>query len=270
MRSTISCVCIQSLALALLLLAAACASAPQTRHASVAQQRIAYQVTGHGAPVVVLQSGLGDGSAVWRQVSARLEPHATVFSYDRPGYGSSPASNAERDPCTIAREQRALLAAAGLKPPYVLVGHSLGGLYQFAYAKLFPEEVAGLVLLDATHPQHWQRLQAEAPVTASVIRGLRATAFSRVMRREFDAQSACLDALDLKQPLAVPARLLVRSQFDLMEQGKFKQVVTQLSADWALLTGTRVERVAGAGHYLQNDRPAVVADAIIALVRAAP
>jgi pimeloyl-ACP methyl ester carboxylesterase len=248
-----------------LIIIAACSSAPRTRDAAPAQQRIAYQVTGRGAPVVVLQSGLGDGSAPWRQVSARLQAHATVFSYDRPGYGASPSSSAERDPCSIAREQRALLASAGQKPPYILVGHSLGGLYQFAYAKLYPDEVAGLVLLDPTHPRHWEQLQARDPLIANLIKGARATQFTPVMRREFDAQSACLDTLDLNQPLALPVRLLTRGEYDLMERGKFKEIVTQLSADWARLTGARVEIVAGSGHYLQKDRPHAVADAIVQL-----
>ncbi|MBK7417536.1 MAG: alpha/beta hydrolase [Dechloromonas sp.] len=62
-----------------------------------------------------------------------------MFAYDRPGYGSNPASNTPRDPCTIATELRDQLRSAGLPPPYVLVGHSLGGLYQYVFARLYPE-----------------------------------------------------------------------------------------------------------------------------------
>ena len=59
-----------------------------------------------------------------------------VFAYDRPGYAGNPASEALRDPCTVAAELRAQLRTAGLQPPYVLVGHSLGGLYQYVFARL--------------------------------------------------------------------------------------------------------------------------------------
>ena len=59
-----------------------------------------------------------------------------VFAYDRPGYAGNPASEAPRDPCTVAAELRAQLRTAGLQPPYVLVGHSLGGLYQYVFARL--------------------------------------------------------------------------------------------------------------------------------------
>ena len=251
-----------------LVVVAACSNQPRTPEVSRAPPRIAYSVSGQGAPdspTVVLQSGLGDDRTVWRPLIARISKRVTVFSYDRPGYGASPARDTERDACSIAREQRELLAAAGVKPPYILVGHSLGGLYQFVYAKLYPAEVAGVVLLDPTHPQHWQQLQAQTPLMANFINGMRATQFSRTMRREFDAQSVCLDSLDLKRPLTLPARLLTRSEFSMLERGRFQQVVTQLATDWARLTGAPVERVNGSGHYLQKDRPDEVAGAIIQL-----
>lgn len=62
-----------------------------------------------------------------------------------------------------------LLSTVGAQPPYLLVGHSLGGQYQYAYALLFPQDVAGMLLLDPTHPDHWTSLQREAPLTAATI-----------------------------------------------------------------------------------------------------
>ena len=69
-------------------------------------------------------------------VMEELASGQAVFAYDRPGYAGNPASEAPRDPCTVAAELRAQLRTAGLQPPYVLVGHSLGGLYQYVFARL--------------------------------------------------------------------------------------------------------------------------------------
>jgi pimeloyl-ACP methyl ester carboxylesterase len=230
---------------------------------------LAYSLAGSGSPAVVLQSGLGDGKDVWGPVYARIARTTTVIAFDRPGYGGSAATSGPRDPCTIASEQRALLRAVGLHPPYVLVGHSLGGLYQFVYAKLYPEEVAGLVLLDPTHPRLWEQMQKQAKTTAAVLARMRWT-FNRVMQREFHDQATCLDRLNLVRPLHCPVRILVRTRFDFFDrtqQGAIERMAHALENDWRRLTGaSRLERVSGAGHYLQLDRPELVAQAVRAMV----
>ena len=153
-----------------------------------------------------------------------------------------------------------------VKPPYILVGHSLGGLYQYAFARLYRAEVAGLVLVDPTHPKHWQRMQQDVPATAALVRGMRATVFSRAMRREFDDQEKCLERLEALAPIDKPARVLTRSRFELAELGPFESMVRSLEPDWMALTGgKRIERVEGARHYIQRDRPAVVVGAIEAV-----
>lgn len=238
----------------------ACSTVPTTGTSSNA---IAYASAGQGTPVVVLQSGLGDDKSKWAPVFAQLAQTRTVIALDRPGYGDSPSAAGPRDPCTIAAEQRAALSALGARPPYVLVGHSLGGLYQFAYSKLYPQEVAALVLVDATHPGHWDAVQADARLSAALVGVLR-FAFTPTMRREFDDQSACIERLDLSKPLAIPVRVLSRTRFAPMESGGFADLARRLQDDWTRLTGaTRVERIEGAGHYIHHDRP----DAVVAAVR---
>lgn len=99
---------------------------------------------------MILEAGLGNFSPVWGAVQARLARTGRVCSYDRAGLGWSDPSPLPRDAEHAAAELHALLAAAGEAGPFVLVGHSLGGLYTLAYAALYPDEVAGLVLVDAT------------------------------------------------------------------------------------------------------------------------
>ncbi len=231
---------------------------------------IEHRTRGAGTPVVVFQSGLGDGEAVWRGVQDELAGRVASVAFSRSGYGSSPLRAGGRSPCEVAQSTRDFLRAAGIAPPYVLVGHSLGGLYQYAYAQRYPDEVAALVLLDPTHPQHWSALQREAPALAAVVKAARATAFSAAMRREFDDQAQCAGELEARRFPAVPVKLLVRERFTGLEVGAYERLAHRLEADWAArLGGVEVTRVAGTGHYLQRDRPRAVGDAIIAAVVAA-
>lgn len=254
--------------LAISLLLSACASLPTSQPLQVGEQRIASLRLGQGpGPTVVLQSGLGDGLQVWSELLPRLTDRHLVFSIDRPGYGDSPRATGPRDPCTQARELRASLQTAGLPPPYLLVGHSLGGLYQHAFSRLYPQEVAGLLLIEPTHPQHWATMQREVPALTGVVRGLRATAFSATMRDEFDAQTACLDGLPPLAATPPPALLLRRSDWPSLEQGAFADMASRLWEDWRVLAAVqRVERLPGSDHYLQRSQPDAVAAAINGLV----
>ncbi len=223
-------------------------------------------VSGSGRPVVVFQSGLGDALGVWSAVQGRLPGNMTTIAVSRPGYGRSAGHDGDHSPCAAASELRAHLRRSGFAPPYVLVGHSLGGLYQYAYAKLYPNDVAGIVLLEPTHPQHWPRMQQEAPAMAVVVRTARLAAFSPTMRREFDDQQRCLDSLVSLPSPTVPTRVLVRGRFAPPEAGAFENMSRDLWRDWPALLHTRgVESVEGAGHYIQKDKPAAVADTIRAV-----
>jgi pimeloyl-ACP methyl ester carboxylesterase len=126
--------------------------------------------SGSGAPVVVFESGLGETLDTWRAVQKNVSAFTESFSYNRAGYAGSSRATGTRDAATAVNELRELLAARGLAPPYVLVGHSLGGLYMQYFARNFPDEVAGLVLVDSTH---WggelsERMRREAPEVAAL------------------------------------------------------------------------------------------------------
>lgn len=225
-------------------------------------------VEGSGRPVVVFQSGLGDGLGVWSAVQAGLPKEVTSIAVSRAGYGRSDAREGDHSPCAAATELRASLRQAALAPPYVLVGHSLGGLYQYAFARLYPDEVAGIVLIEPTHPQHWPRLQRDAPAMAMVVRTARLAAFSPTMRREFDDQQRCLEGLSSLPAPEVPTRVLVRGRFVPPEAGAFERMMRELWRDWqTLLHASGVEPVDGTGHYIQKDKPTVVVDAILAVVQ---
>ncbi len=117
--------------------------------------------TGQGSPTVILESGLGDTYASWRKVQPQISKFTRVCSYDRAGIGYSDPSSQPRTSKVIAGELHALLQAAGITPPYVLVGHSMGGYNVRLFTSLYRNEVAGMVLVDASHPDQENRFSPE-------------------------------------------------------------------------------------------------------------
>ena len=107
-------------------------------------------------PVVVLECGIGGATAAsWGTVRPRVAEFAHVIAYDRAGLGYSPPGPRPRDGARLADELHALLERGGLPPPYVLVGHSYGGLIARLFTARYPREVAGVVLLESSHPDQF-------------------------------------------------------------------------------------------------------------------
>ena len=122
-------------------------------------RQIHLQVRGadSGGPTVVLEAGMGSFSPNWYWVQEELAPTVRSVSYDRAGLGWSRRSRRPRDAQTIAMELRDALREGAIEPPYVLAGHSFGGMPVRTFADLYPELTAGLVLVDASHPDQWVR-----------------------------------------------------------------------------------------------------------------
>jgi pimeloyl-ACP methyl ester carboxylesterase len=114
--------------------------------------------TGSGFPAVILESGLGDTYISWRKVQPQIAQFARVCSYDRAGLGFSDYTRHPSTSKYFVPELHTLLHNAGIPPPYVLVGHSMGGFDVRLYASLYRDEVAGMVLVDSSHPEQRKRL----------------------------------------------------------------------------------------------------------------
>src|SRR5918995_2078470 len=108
---------------------------------------------GQGSPTVVLDGGSGEWSAQWVRVQREVSGTTRVCSYDRAGMGWSEMGPEPRDAKQISIELHTLLKGASIEGPYVLVGHSFGGLYVRTYAARYPDEVAGVVLVDSSSPK---------------------------------------------------------------------------------------------------------------------
>ena len=114
-------------------------------------RRLNLYCVGAGSPTVVFDAGLGGDTASWDSVQAAVAQHTRACAYDRAGLGfSDPATRPSTSANTVDDLQR-LLSAAGIKPPYILVGHSAGGLNMRLFAYGHAAEVAGMVLVDPSH-----------------------------------------------------------------------------------------------------------------------
>jgi pimeloyl-ACP methyl ester carboxylesterase len=127
---------------------------PPGRMIDVGGYRLHLQCAGEGGPTVVLDAGLVGSTLDWRAVLPEAARLTRVCAYDRGGYGWSDRSTRPRTPEGITADLHALLEKAGERPPYILVGHSLGGLNMWAFANRYPAQATGLVLVDAAHPQY--------------------------------------------------------------------------------------------------------------------
>jgi pimeloyl-ACP methyl ester carboxylesterase len=120
--------------------------------------RLHINCVGQGSPTVILEAANLGMSAHWVRVQQQVADTTRVCAYDRAGMGWSERGPEPRDAKQISSELHDLLAnAAGIEGPYVLVGHSYGGLYARMYAARYSEEVAGVVLVDSTHPEQFTR-----------------------------------------------------------------------------------------------------------------
>lgn len=260
----------RGVATAVLLLAGTAVTAPPSeaapgdqRIARIEGRAVAYRVLGQGAPTIVLISGLGDGMASFDGVATELARTATVIAYDRAGYGGSDPAAGPRDAQEVDRELFALLKASGVNSPYVLVGHSVGGLYAEYSAARHPGEVVGLILEESRPADFTDRCQA-----AGLSRCVVTPAMARFLPKGARAEVAALEAT-IAQVAAQPRRsdlpVLVLSRPSRGAAGSFAALWTAAQADLAAgYAGSRHLTAPAGGHSVHQDQR----DWFIASVRA--
>jgi len=131
---------------------------------------------GSGQPTVLFEAGIAATNLNWCHIQETVSEFAATASYDRSGLGWSSPSRTVRTPSNIARELHELLRGAGIQPPFVLVGHSFGGLVMRRYALLYPEEVASVVLVDPMRCEEWPPL--DPAKQATIDRGTKLSSYA--------------------------------------------------------------------------------------------
>lgn len=137
---------------------AGCAGAPPSPDQDTLH--LPFRLSGNGTPTVIFEAGAGEKLDTWDRVQPEVSRLTRTFAYTRRGYAGVPALS-HRDALTIIEELRAQLREHQLPPPYLLVGHSIGGFYMQLYAKTYPGEVMGVVLVDTSHPDQLERMKTE-------------------------------------------------------------------------------------------------------------
>ena len=280
---------------------------PPGRMVDVGGHRLHAHVVGEftSLPTVVLEAGMASMSSNWAWVRDALARDGRVVCYDRAGLGWSERGSAAMDAAASAEQLHLLLAAAGVGPPYVLAGHSYGGLVVRMFADRYPAEVVGVALVDASHPDQWIHVPASRG-GRTVAMGNRVAAVLACfgllrlfhLERSFIAGLPAREHAEMRAYLARPqgwaagANGLMawadsRDQVNaagglgslpvvvlsVTEQDRYARVLTRLQAELATLSAdSRHITVTGATHYtLVSERrhAVVVADAIRAVITAA-
>lgn len=254
------------------------------------ERTLRYICRGEGTPTVIVDQGAGlsiEASflrpilAGWPRVLRQIEKTTRTIMHDRAGLGWSSEPSRPRTSAEMVHDLRRVLRHARIAPPYVLVGHSIGGFNMRVFASEHPREVAGMVLVDSSHPEQWRRfakiLPPQSVRESAIIQRLRGWSDPTVAGERIDftmsaEQVRSAGALEDK-PLVVLShspRALHPPGLPADLAGKLEGVWSELQRDLLGLSRRSTHIVAThAGHHIQSDEPQLVVDAILSVLREA-
>lgn len=238
---------------------------------------------GAGTPTVVLDAGAGMTPDTWKDVITELYSHTRTCAFNRAGYGWSNGSVESRSAQTHAEMLHTLLANAQIEGPYILVGHSIAVLSDIVFADQFPEDMAGLVLVDGSHPDQCERrrdaLPPESPDDSEDLQNFRSffvdcdTFWSRITSESGDRWlDSSGDQVRAVTSLGDMPLVVLINGSTTGERGdippalvaKLDQTKVDMQSEYAALsTNGFLVVVENTSHLIQNDQPQVVVDAIL-------
>lgn len=229
---------------------------------------------GSGSPAIVLVAGLGNALDTWAQIWPAAAEISTVVAYSRSGLGKSESGPQDHSARSSAIELHALLTTLQLKPPYVLVGASYGSILVRLYTSLYPEDVAGLVIVDGSHEQQvqrWGKVDRKYPAEfrsffedkLRTLKGAEAQETRESVRiQTAGAVEGMLPLPDL--PIAVLTSMKVDPAPQYVNQtAKGHEAWRAMHDEWFLRSRNGLHIVTTrSGHHIQDDEPLLVIDAI--------
>ena len=225
---------------------------------------------GSGEPVVVFEAGLGEDTSTWDKVLPKVSQFSHTLAYDRAGLGKSDPSPNPKSVEQMVKELHSMLSAAHVSPPYIFVGHSLGGAVVQLFAHVHPNEVAGLVLVDPEDGRLLDRLKARLPKEEWEARDKALTQMmagaSPAQNAEIESSKSSGKALATALPIPdVPVVLLTGTLKDPTFPANPTEQDLKLELHDELLKsvshGDHV-LVPNSRHHIQEDSPQLVIDAI--------
>ena len=219
-----------------------------------------FHCMGHGEPTVMMEAGMGGSGTVWQMVQPELAQTTRVCVYDRAGAGYSDTPPKPRAVAQIVGELHVLLGKASITGPYVLVGHSMGGLYVRLYASHFPDEVAGIVLVDSSTEDQDTRMWSLLPPSSLQDDDSR-EGVTRAAQRAAMAELRAANRSLGDKPLVVLTAGRQEAAPDVPSDttAKLDRVWQELQAELPRFSTNSVQVVApGSGHFIQFDAPKLV------------
>lgn len=216
----------------------------------------------NGKPTVVMDAGYGDYSKAWDSIISDISRLTEVLIYDRAGLGKSEKSSNSRTSCEMIKELNELLYRVNIKPPFILVGHSFGGVNARLYATEYPEEVGGLILIDSTPEDYREKFLPTMSIEFQ-------EAYNKqfVYEGNYDEFMASLKQVkETRRKLNVP--LIVLSAGNKAHYSEESQELWNEMQKEILEISSNAEFIIAknSAHYIQNDEPNVVIQAIERLI----
>ena len=252
------------------------AQSSETRLIDIGGFRVNVSEAGSGTPPVVFENGLGEDLTTWNDVQPKISAFAHTVTYDRGGLGRSDPSPNSRSIEQLTAELHTMLHAAGVAPPYILVGHSLGGAIVELFAYIYPDEVAGLVLVDPEDGRLLDRLHAKLGeaewTTRQHMLDQMLSGASPGQKAELESVKTSGEAFANRGPLPhVPIVLLTGTLKDPSFPGNPTEQDLKLEIHQELLhQNPQAQHVLAPNsrHYIQNDAPDLVIGAVSTVVDA--
>ncbi|WP_422080022.1 alpha/beta fold hydrolase [Ulvibacterium sp.] len=242
-----------------------CATTQNTQRSNTNGKSVEYILMGNGSPTLVFETGMGPSISTWDKILDSLSKHTRIYAYNRPGYGNSNVKKPPRNIVEAAQQLHANLVNEDIRPPYILVGHSLGGLLVNMFARLYPRETIGVIFIDASHPEQFEYFKADQKflhtmLVTSTRKGGRSYEYDLISSASEDFQS-------VPQFPKIPVSVLTAGKSSPLENKKLRTKWLEFQKDLVKLGQNNVHRIIeNSGHYIHRDNPTeTIAEILIIL-----
>ncbi|PDY84232.1 alpha/beta fold hydrolase [Bacillus cereus] len=210
-------------------------------------------------PIIIMEAGYGDYSKAWDHIAEGLTEYGTVLTYDRAGLGKSGKSSKRRISSEMVKELRDCLKQLQLKPPYIFVGHSFGGINIRLFTTFYPEDTMGVVLVDST-PENYK--EDFLPIMSSEFQDayykqfIYESSYEEFMYSLGEAGKRCKSMSDIPLVVLAAGKKSFYSQAAQLKWLQLQRELLQLSSKNKFIIAEH------SGHYIQKDDPHYIIDAI--------